>query len=81
MVKSTVVKKIQRSYRELLLKVMMKVELVVRCDGQGETGTRVMENVGLEWSCNCVVNVVLLKNPTRRNRHVSNEASDIINSC
>jgi hypothetical protein len=71
MVKSIVVKKIQRSYRVLLLKVKMKVELVARCDGQGETGMRVMENEVLVWSCNCVVNAVLLKNPARRNSNKS----------
>jgi hypothetical protein len=81
MVKSIVVMKIQRSYRGLLLKVKMKVELMVRCDGQGKTGMRVMQNEGLVWSRNCVVNAVLLKSPATRNRHVKNKASSITHSC
>jgi len=64
MVKTIVVKKIQRSCKGLLLlKVRMKVELAVRCDGQGEKVLREMEHEGLVYLCNYVANVVLLKIP------------------
>jgi len=71
MVKTTVVKKTQRSCKGLLLlKVRMKVELVARCDGQGEKVMRVREHEGLVYLCNYVVNVVLLKIPATKNKHI-----------
>jgi len=71
MVKTIVVKKTQRSYKGLLLlKVRMKVELAVRCDGQGEKVMRVMEHEWLVYLCNYVVNVVLLKIPATKNKHM-----------
>jgi hypothetical protein len=72
MVKSVVVKKIQRSCRVLLLKVRMKVELVVACGGQSETEMRMMEHEALLCSWSCVLNVVLLKNPAIKDRKASN---------
>lgn len=72
MVKSVVVKKIQRSCRVLLLKVRMKEELAVECGGQGETEMRMMEHEALVCSRSCVVNVVLLKYPAIKNRNASN---------
>jgi hypothetical protein len=72
MVKATVVKKIQRSCRVLLLlKARIKVDLARICDGQGERGTRVMEQEGLVCLWNCEVNVNLLDSPATMNRHTS----------
>jgi len=71
MAKTIAVKKTQRSCKGLLLlKVRMKVELAARCDGQGEKAMRVTEHEGLVYLCNYVVNVVLLKIPATKNKHI-----------
>jgi hypothetical protein len=79
MVKTIVVKKIQRSCRgPLLLKVRTKVELVVRCDEQGEKATRLMENEGLVCLCNYVVNVILLKIPATKKQTYSKNGDSLV---